>query len=157
MGLPTASRDERRVLRVRRVLVRRHPSTTVVLRADLRVQVEIKTVRGTRDRAANTVTFANGIKHPNFKDGVLNDVYEGTLIWNTTDDTACADTVSEVYRGDAALHRRAGKDSAVGGIVMVNNPSTNQYAGLVIKSPVSICGADCYNTQVCIGMLIDYT
>ena len=45
------------------------------------------------------------------------------------------------------LHRRHG-DDVLDSIVMIANNKSDQYAGLILKKPHSVCDMHCYRTQV---------
>ena len=117
------------------------------------VKIMIKVIRGVQDWTRQTVTFSNGVKH-RLMDGIVRDAYEGTIIW-TPREPECSETVSEIYLGQAAIHRRSNSTSLQGSIMMVNSASKTatskhrkQYAGLILKEATSTCGTHCYTTQI---------
>ena len=114
----------------------------------VQLRVAIEVIRGTIDLASGQVTFVNGIR-ANYKDQVLRDAYEGTLVWEAVD-PPCNATVSEVYFGASHMYEKKGARSGdrSGSIIMVSGEKTQQYAGLVLKQPRSVCGVHCHSTQV---------
>ena len=111
----------------------------------LRVTLDI--VRGEVDTVDGMVHFSNGLKAP-YQDKMLRDYAEGIMVWETVDRT-CSEQLSEVYKGPAKLRRRRDKKngSRSGAVVMIENKSTGQYAGLVLKDPTNLCGVQCRETQ----------
>ena len=109
----------------------------------------MKVVRGTHDTFAGTITFANGIK-ANFRDQVLRDAFEGTIVWSHKEPN-CSATVSQVYLGPASVHYRKpptgqAKPQPQGAIVMIQREE--QYAGLVLQDPIGVCGRHCHKSHV---------
>ena len=107
--------------------------------------IHLSELHGSYDLSSGTVSFRNGLTI-SYKHGVLRDAYAGTIVWNSSE-PACQNTVSQVYEGNATLHRMKG-DTFAGSIVMVNNEATGQHAGLLLQTPRSTCRAACYSTQV---------
>ena len=105
------------------------------------IDVTISTVRGTADTASGQVIFGNGIR-ANYKDQVVRDAIEGTLVW-TTKEPGCGDTVSEIFRGTATIHRRQGAADLVEAVVMIKHNTTDQFAGLVLKAITTTCDVRC--------------
>jgi hypothetical protein len=112
-----------------------------------RISVLVAAIRGMADTEAGTVIFNNGVQG-RWKDEVLRDAIEGTMVWEAAD-PACEETVSEIFLGSASIHRRLGSRNVEEAVVMVaGGPTGDQYAGLVLHKPTSLCGAHCYTTQV---------
>lgn len=111
------------------------------------LDITIDVIRGYVNTADNLVTFEG--RHSGlitrYMDGVVRDHFAGTIVWNATI-PKCHETVSQVYLGDAQLHKRKGGD-ALESVVMVQNEETMQYAGLVLREPQSVCQVHCYSTQ----------
>jgi hypothetical protein len=61
----------------------------------------------------------------------------GTLAWDSVT-LPCDDTISQVYNGQAETRKRK-HGSNIGSIVMVETPKSEQYIGLVLKSPLLVC------------------
>jgi hypothetical protein len=119
-----------------------HYETTIL-------QLHLKTERATVDLSSGQITFFNGLR-TKFKDGVVRDAYEGTIVWDTVE-PSCQETVSEVYMGEAELHARKHEDDALDlseSIIMVADNVTGQFAGLVLKNHRAVCGVTCFATQV---------
>ncbi len=112
-----------------------------------KLQITLRRIRGTADTSTGAVSFHNGLQG-RWKDEVLRDAFEGTIVWEAKD-PPCDATVSEIYLGRAAIHRRNGAGNVRGAVVMVaGGQRGDQYAGLVVKQPTSLCGAHCYQTQI---------
>jgi len=107
--------------------------------------LDVGVIRGTVDLQDGSVTFANGIRAA-YRDTMIRDAYEGTIVWQP-EEPECSETVSQVYLGDSRLHRKKGKEIQ-GSILMVRNPQDRQFIGLVLKDPLSLCGARCHATQL---------
>ena len=135
------------------------------------IELMVEKIRGTADLATSKVTFQNGVVAP-LHDKVVRDVFEGTIVWNTTE-RSCRNRISSVYLGTADLHQRrddpkemrpeeeedddddARKKRAATApgawseaIAIVKNDTTKQMAGVLIKEPILLCGENCYNTHV---------
>lgn len=111
------------------------------------LQLEIAMIRGFVDTATATVKFTNGLQ-TRFKDGIIKDNAVGTIVWNTTD-PPCHEELSEIYLGQAILyHRQKTPHSNLQALLMVENNATDQYAGLVLESPTSICRVHGYSTHI---------
>jgi hypothetical protein len=70
----------------------------------------------------------------------------GTLAWDSVT-LPCNDTISQVYNGQAETRKRK-HGSNIGSIVMVATPVSEQYIGLVLKSPLLVCEHHCHSTQL---------
>lgn len=111
------------------------------------IDIELKHIHGTYNTAHGKVKFANGVMG-NFKDGIVRDAYVGTILWNNTEPD-CESSVSPIYHGKAKIHRRLGDGKRLtGSIVVVQNKTTNQFAGLVLKEAIATCGVHAYTTQL---------
>ena len=114
------------------------------------VEVHVKSIRGTHDLATGKVTFANQLT-ANYKDQVMRDDHEGIITWEI-EKMKCIDTVSGIYHGKSSLHVKRERDAEEGdltdSILMVQEEKTQQFAGLILKEKRSLCGHECYNTQI---------
>jgi hypothetical protein len=110
------------------------------------LEIQIKVLRGVTDLSTGNIRFpATGIR-ANFKDGVIRDAMEGTIVWSA-EDPPCEETVSEIYLGKADFYRRYNRTVAES-IVMVASQKSGQYAGLVLRKARSVCGVHCHTTQI---------
>lgn len=109
------------------------------------IAAEIKILRGVVDISTGLIRFSNGIQ-TKYQDEVLRDATEGTLVWTATP-PSCAETVSEVYLGNATIHQRKGGIEAEA-ILMIENNKTSQYAGLILRQPRALCDVHCFSTQI---------
>lgn len=117
--------------------------------ARVRYRIDMGKVRGSLDLTSNVLTFTNGVRVP-FKDGVVRDAFEGLIIWESRLPN-CEDLISEVAQSKAVLYRRKHSDGQAtneGGILMMRDNATRQYAGLAVKGVVDQCGVRCHSTQV---------
>jgi len=116
------------------------------------VDIEVRAIRGWVDTAESVVSFVGqhqGLTAP-FADGILRDVHAGTIVWNSTK-PSCKSTVSEVWEGYGDLHRRVDSfqnEPNFEAILMMKDDSDERYAGLVLGKTTSICGTQCYTTQI---------
>ena len=111
------------------------------------IVVYLKKLYGIADLSSGLVKFNNGLR-ARYQEAVLRDTEEGTVVWSV-EIRNCTDTVSEVYNGNATLHRYIpDKGSLLESIVMISNDETRQYAGLVLRNEVRSCSARCYGTQI---------
>ena len=114
------------------------------------IRIHTKAVRGTHDQTTGLVHFTNGIITL-FGHAVVRDAFEGLMVWNTTQ-SPCVDTLSEVYAGDASLHRLANhtviSNTLVGSIILIADNTKAQHAGLILKAKIPLCGVQCYSTQI---------
>ena len=110
------------------------------------LDITVSTVRGTADTATGQAIFGNGIR-ANYKDLVIRDAIEGMLVWDSKE-PGCSDTVSEIFRGEATLHRRHGTNGLVDAVVMIRHNATDQFAGLVLKAVITTCDIRCFTTQI---------
>ena len=108
--------------------------------------LQLKLIRGTADSATGSLLLNNGLK-VKWKDGVVKDANEGTIVWDSSA-PPCLQTVSGIYHGYAHLHRRKGLPELQESIVMIENNVSRQYAGLVLKESNSICGKQIWSTQI---------
>ena len=114
-------------------------------RTELDIRIEI--IRGHVDTATGTIRFANRIR-ARFRDGVVKDDQEGTIVWHP-EDPDCHEETSEVYLGPATRYsRQASTDKNLESLIMVQNNNTNQYAGLLLENPTSVCTVHGYTTQI---------
>lgn len=109
--------------------------------------ITIRPIRGIMDTSTTQVRFQNGLR-ANFKDTVLQDAIEGTIVWNATE-PECADSVSEIYYGEAEVHykKQPVDHGYQGSIVLIHSNMTRQFAGLVLRERRTTCGQPCYTTQ----------
>lgn len=112
---------------------------------DTSIKIITEAIGGTRDASSGLVQFPNGIRGP-YTSGYLHHPAEGTIIWDVTN-PSCEDLVSTIYTGSANLHVRTNKPGLPGALLMIANDQTNQYAGFVLRNPVTICNANCHSTQ----------
>jgi hypothetical protein len=111
------------------------------------LKVMVRNVRGVLDVSRGTVRFEGGLTAV-YRDQVLRDAFVGTIVWDMIDHN-CTETVSEIYYGPAVLReKRAEPPSLMEAIVMVEDNTTNRYAGLILKEAVRICELNCFGTQV---------
>ena len=114
------------------------------------VRILIKETRGAFDTFTGLVTFPSGVRGI-YTDGILRDAFQGTLVWRPRELT-CQETISQIYLGTAKVHLRnpetQDQDSErdEGTIVMIK--AGLQYAGLILRKPISICGRQCWDTHV---------
>jgi len=109
--------------------------------------IHVLAINGIIDAADDSVTFANGIR-ANANDLVLHDAYEGTIVWSKTE-LNCSDSISSLYVGNATLHRPRGEETShQGSIVLLEHPKVQQYAGLKLTSPRTLCAIQCYGTNI---------
>ncbi len=112
-------------------------------------KVNIGYVAGEVDPLTNTVYFKNLLR-ANYKDGVLRDAMAGTIVWHP-EEPVCADTVSELYHGNASIIRQVDHTQPrgrAGDIILLANQTTDQYAGMVLKEVSNLCGARVFSTQL---------
>ena len=110
------------------------------------LEIQLKALRAVVDLSTGIIRFPqNGIR-ANFKDEVLRDALEGTIVWSG-EDPPCEETVSEIFLGKAKLFRRFNR-TITESIVMVESKKSGQYAGLVLRKARSVCGVHCHSTQI---------
>ena len=109
------------------------------------IEIYVKRLHGTWDQSTGDVVFSTGLRGL-FRDGIAIDDLDGIIVWEPIS-PPCHDTVSEIYLGPAMLHRRHGDDVRES-IIMIANNKSDQYAGLILKKPHSVCDMHCYRTQV---------
>ena len=115
--------------------------------------VIIRKIVGSFDRSDAMIKFDNGLYEPH-KAGHVYDLHEGTVVWDKRD-PECEKGVIEVYKGMAQIHKFAGNHgahhwnlAADKSVIMLEDTDSAQYAGLVMKQPVEICGQTCHRTQI---------
>ncbi len=118
------------------------------------VFLEVRVIEsvGRADQQTGEVYFRNGVRGM-IKDGVLRDDSLGTLVW-TQPEVQCMDSKGEVYHGMATIKERKGRSGMEEAIVMIHDTDTNQYAGLVLRSPMLICRHQCYTTHLGEGLAV---
>jgi hypothetical protein len=109
------------------------------------LEIFFRKIPGTVDRAEGVVIFNNGLR-ANYMDEVLRDSAEGVIVW-AAEKMSCVNSVSEIYMGDATLHRRRNKGRD-GSIIMIENNATKQYAGLVLRHSITMCRKECHATHI---------
>jgi hypothetical protein len=109
------------------------------------LKVWVKEIHGMYYIGINTIKFDNGIKSI-YTDLVERDGEEGLLVWDKIN-LPCHETFSQIYLGEADLHRFRGSDSE-NAIILVKNNQTDQYAGAIVKGVSSVCGIHGYRTQI---------
>jgi len=113
----------------------------------IHLEITLAPVKATLEVGTGRVRLQDGLVG-NYKDEVLRDTFEGTLVWKM-EDRPCDDTISEVYRGQAELyHFRNATQGETGSIIMVRNSGTSQYGGFWLKEAVTTCARHCYATQL---------
>lgn len=109
--------------------------------------IHVSAVNGIIDAADDSIVFSNGIA-AQANDLVLHDLYEGTIVWKRPE-LNCSDSVSSLYVGNVTLHQPTGHtNSKVGSVVLLERPSDQQYAGLKLGLPRSLCAVHCYGTSI---------
>jgi hypothetical protein len=130
-----------------------------------RVSITIEAIRGTADLSDGTAKFSNGLT-ADFHDGVVRDLFEGTIIWNTTIPD-CEERTSTVYEGSAQAHRRIREPTQTpattdqsqtsahrrpidweDAVFIINNQGKEQFAGVVIREPTRVCDMLCHSTHI---------
>jgi hypothetical protein len=112
----------------------------------LELQWEFGRIHGSVNNHQGEVIFTNGLR-TEFATGVVQDAKAGIIAWST-EDTPCSETISEVYVGQGEIYEPAGAGEGElrGAIVMVAEGS--QFAGLVLRKAIMVCGVRCYPSQV---------
>ena len=112
----------------------------------------LREVQGTHDLITGKVVFDMGLLADFSSGSVEYDTEFGTVFWDTTEPT-CQEKHSSLYVGPADIHFKYSTlnnplaDRHYGAIVMVANAVSHQYAGMVLKDSVKICGRHCYETH----------
>ena len=134
------------------------------------IKLLLTEVSGTYDSMRGTVKFPTlGNLKGDYETGMISDAVRGTITWTTDKNIGCRDGYSEVYLGKGQLHRvrplqgrktQIYKKSDVNpnsnmtynhlkeSIILIERPATRQFAGLVLKGQIDICGKNCYATQI---------
>ena len=81
-----------------------------------------------------------------FHHGDMFDVHQGRFAWDA-EELSCKEEIGEIYLGPASI-RRSLDASRKEDIVIINNPRTQQYAGLLLSDSVQVCRRTCYKTQI---------
>jgi hypothetical protein len=96
----------------------------------------------------------------------VRDLFEGTIIWNTTIPD-CEERTSTVYEGSAQAHRRIREPTQTpattdqsqtsahrrpinweDAVFIINNQGKEQFAGVVIREPTRVCDMLCHSTHI---------
>ena len=112
---------------------------------ETRITISMRTIQGIGDKSTGIVVFANGLR-ARIQDEVMRDSQEGTMVW-TSKEPSCLESVSQIYQGEATLHEKI-KETLTGSILIIQSKDTQQYAGMVIKEPITMCNVACYNTHL---------
>jgi hypothetical protein len=107
--------------------------------------IAVTQLKGTYDETSDTVKFAETLRL-DARLGKWRDIEIGFIYWDKPA-RSCSNSVSNVYRGEATLHRRH-LSTMTDSIVMVANSNTSQYGGLVIGENIHLCDLPCYQTQI---------
>jgi hypothetical protein len=116
------------------------------------VRIQLKKIRAFRDSSNGMVSFPDGLTVP-YATGFIYDHIDGTIVW-TPVKASCKESVSQIYRGKAFLHKkrpgdkRGGLNALDNAIVLVESQLTGQVAGIVTKTTVEICDLPCFSTQI---------
>jgi hypothetical protein len=121
------------------VYFRRHYELT-------RIEILILDMPGNYSPELDEIYFPQISLTSNFDAGKDFDEQLGTLAWDSVS-LLCDDTISQVYNGQAET-RKQKHGSNIGSIVMVAASKSEQYIGLVLKSPLLLCERHCHNTQL---------
>ncbi len=116
------------------------------------LEVRVTETVGRANQETGEVYFKNGLRAMT-KDGILRDDSIGTLVWSLPE-IPCHESKGEVYHGIATIKRRKGYDGLEEAIVMVHDTDTNQYAELVLRSPLKVCTIQCYATHLGEGLVV---
>jgi hypothetical protein len=111
-----------------------------------RIDILIRDMSGNYRPELDEIYFPQILLTSDFDAGKDFDGQLGTLAWDSVtlpDD----DTISQVYNRQAETRKRK-HGSNIGSIVMVATPKSEQYIGLVLKSPLLVCQRHCHNTQL---------
>jgi hypothetical protein len=111
-----------------------------------RIEILIRDMPGNYRPELDEIYFPLISLTSNFAAGKDFDGRLGTLAWDSVT-LPCNDTISQVYNGQAETRRRK-HGSNMGSIIMVATPQSEQYIGLVLKSPLLVCERHCHNTQL---------
>ncbi len=107
--------------------------------------IRITLVRAQIDESTGLITMANGLRAP-FKDKVLQDSIEGTIVWDVPSPT-CERKIAELYFGRGKIKRRKGREGLLDAVAVVRDPKRSRFAGFVLRNARTLCGADCYTAQ----------
>lgn len=112
--------------------------------------VRVDRLTGRRDRARGIITWDNGLIG-DFKTGWTFDSNEGLVIWDPLDRGACTRDLSGFYSGKGRVWKRSDRDGLQGAVVIAGTEDQQESnsarnIGIMLGSPVNICGRTCYQT-----------
>ena len=130
------------------------------------LNINIRRVQGVTNRAKGTITFPSGVR--GFYDkGETWDAFEGRYAWRVEKDEGCLESLSEFWRGAAAVHRKklskeqqaraaTGRtEDMTGSVVMIGRDTLKgQHIGLLLDRPITICKKRCHQLYNLPGFVV---
>ena len=133
------------------------------------LNIHVKQIQAVTNRAKGTISFPSGVR--SFYDqGEAWDAFEGRYAWEVDHEEGCLDTLSEFWRGAAAVHRKKppktqethqafGKpENLAGSVVMIGKDSLKgQHIGLLLDQPVTLCQKRCHQLSNLPGFVVCFS
>jgi hypothetical protein len=95
--------------------------------------------------ADNAIFFKNSLQGA-YRDGNIQDVAEGTIVWDVAEGD-CTNDVSTVYYGGAMVHQPK-TGSAKPTFVLIHEPEDERAVGLILGKAGTVCGVQAHKTQI---------
>ena len=115
----------------------------------IHAKLKISDLYGSHNPHTGNLVFSNGLSAPYARESTLDD-YVGTIVWKVTA-PVCQDLLSEMYHGDAMLHKHRknrGAGLEVDDILVIKNEEKQLYGAFTIEGHGRICDRVVATTQL---------